>query len=304
MSEQETLSAPNYQDPGAEEVFSGESLRQRTWRRFRKHKLAVAGMVTLGILVIISAFGPFIDPEAPFRIDYQSIRVAPNAEYWMGTDAAGRDVLARLVLGGRVSLSVGLVAVTISTAIGIVLGGLSGYFGGKVDMIIMRITDTVMCFPYLVIVLVLVAVLGPSLFNTMLAIGLLTWPMLARITRGEYLYLREQQFVEADHSLGIKPWRIAFGHLLPNAIGPVIVGATFNMAQAILMEAGLSFLGLGVQLPTPSWGNMLQDAKTLSILEQAPWMWIPPGVMIVLAVLSINFIGDGLRDALDPRSRA
>jgi peptide/nickel transport system permease protein len=304
MSGQNSPVATAGQDSSKDEVFTGETLGQRTWRRFRRHKLAVVGSFTLCILILISAIGPFFSPEAPFKIDYTSIRVAPNSDYWLGTDAAGRNVLARLILGGRVSLSVGLVAVTISTGIGIILGGLSGYFGGKVDMIIMRITDTVMCFPYLVIVLVLVSVLGPSLFNTMLAIGLLTWPMLARITRGEYLYLREQQFVEADHSLGIKSWRIAFGHLLPNAIGPVIVGATFNMAQAILMEAGLSFLGLGVQLPIPSWGNMLQDAKTLSILEQAPWMWIPPGIMIVLAVLSINFIGDGLRDALDPRSRA
>ena len=304
MSEQSKPELAVAQGSAQEEVFAGETLRQRTWRRFRRHKLAVVGSVTLAVLILIAAIGPFFAPEAPFKIDYTSIRVAPNSDYPLGTDAAGRNVLARLILGGRVSLSVGLVAVTISTGIGILLGGLAGYFGGKVDMIIMRITDTVMCFPYLVIVLVLVSVLGPSLFNTMLAIGLLTWPMLARITRGEYLSLREQQFVEADRSLGIKSWRIAFGHLLPNAIGPVIVGATFNMAQAILMEAGLSFLGLGVQLPTPSWGNMLQDARTLSILEQAPWMWIPPGIMIVLAVLSINFIGDGLRDALDPRSRA
>ena len=304
MSEQSKPELAVAQGSAQEEVFAGETLRQRTWRRFRRHKLAVVGSVTLAVLILIAAIGPFFAPEAPFKIDYTSIRVAPNSDYPLGTDAAGRNVLARLILGGRVSLSVGLVAVTISTGIGILLGGLAGYFGGKVDMIIMRITDTVMCFPYLVIVLVLVSVLGPSLFNTMLAIGLLTWPMLARITRGEYLSLREQQFVEADRSLGIKSWRIAFGHLLPNAIGPVIVGATFNMAQAILMEAGLSFLGLGVQLPTPSWGNMLQDARTLSILEQAPWMWIPPGIMIVLAVLSINFIGDGLRDALDPRSQA
>lgn len=304
MSEQSKPGLAAGQGSAQEEIFAGETLSQRTWRRFRRHKLAVVGSVTLAVLILVSAIGPFFAPDAPFKIDYTSIRVAPNSDYPLGTDAAGRNVLARLILGGRVSLSVGLVAVTISTGIGIFLGGLAGYFGGKVDMIIMRITDTVMCFPYLVIVLVLVSVLGPSLFNTMLAIGLLTWPMLARITRGEYLSLREQQFVEADHSLGIKSWRIAFGHLLPNAIGPVIVGATFNMAQAILMEAGLSFLGLGVQLPTPSWGNMLQDARTLSILEQAPWMWIPPGMMIVLAVLSINFIGDGLRDALDPRSRA
>jgi peptide/nickel transport system permease protein len=168
-------------------------------------------------------------------------------------------------------------------------------------MIIMRFTDTVMCFPYLIIAMALVTILGPSVKNTIIAIALLNWCSTARITRGEFLRLKEQQFIEADHCLGIKGGKIIFGHILPNALSPIIVNTTFNMANAIMSEAALSFLGLGVSLPIPSWGNMLKDASSLITLKTMPWVWIPPGLMIALTVLSINFIGDGLRDALDPR---
>ena len=283
------------------ELVKGESFGYKALQRFKRHKLAMLGIILLGILILMTLLIPIFISDMAYELNFLEMGQSPSASHLSGTDSIGRDVFARLMIGGRVSLSVGFVSVIISTSIGIILGGLAGYFGGKVDMIIMRFTDTIMCFPYLVIVMTLVAVLGPSLFNTMFAIGVLSWTRIARITRGEFLHLREMQFIEADRSLGIRTPTIIFGHLLPNALSPVIVSATFNMANAILMEAGLSFLGLGVQLPTPSWGNMLQEATTLTILETMPWVWIPAGVLIAVTVLSINFIGDGLRDAMDPK---
>jgi peptide/nickel transport system permease protein len=193
-----------------------------------------------------------------------------------------------------------LVAVAIYTAIGVSLGALSGFYGGWTDSIIMRLADIVLSFPALILIITVVSVLGPSIYNIMLIIGLLGWPPIARIVRGLFLSLREREFVLASRTVGVSNGRIIFRHMLPNALAPVIVAATFGMANAILLEAGLSFLGLGVQPPTPSWGNMLKDAQSLTVLESMPWLWIPPGTMIALAVLSINFIGDGLRDALDP----
>ncbi len=284
-----------------QEDLKGESLWIRAWSRFRRHRLAMFGLMVMAILIFLAVFAPLLSPYSPFKLNLPDRASPPTLKHWLGTDGTGRDTWARVLLGGRVSLSVGLVAVSISSVIGVVLGGLSGYFGGKIDMVIMRVTDTVMCFPTLIIIITLVAVVGPSIYNSMLVIGLLSWPGTGRIVRGQFLYLREQQFVEAARCLGITPFRIIFAHILPSAIGPVVVAATFGMASAILMEAGLSFLGLGVQPPTPSWGNMLRDAQTLTILETMPWMWVPPGVMIIISVLSINFIGDGLRDALDPR---
>ena len=204
-------------------------------------------------------------------------------------------------MGGRTSLSVGLVAVSISTVIGVVLGSVSGYYSGRVDAAIMRFTDMIMCFPPLVIIIVLVAALEPSIYNSMIAIGLLSWPGLARLVRGQFLSLRNKEFVDAATCIGARAGRIIFVHILPNVVGTVLVAATLLMSTAILMEAGLSFLGLGVQQPEPSWGNMLQQAQNFTILQESPWMWIPPGLAIMLTVLSINFIGDGLTDALNPR---
>jgi peptide/nickel transport system permease protein len=186
--------------------------------------------------------------------------------------------------------------------IGTILGALSGYFGGVVDAVIQRLTDAVMCFPSLIIIIAAVAIIGPSIYNVMIVIGLLTWPSICRIVRGQFLSLREREFVEAAQAMGAGNMRIIFRHLLPNAIAPIIVAATFGIASAILTEAGLSFLGLGVQPPTASWGNMINTAQSAAVLQQMPWLWIPAGIMIALAVLSINFIGDGLRDTLDPRA--
>ncbi len=287
---------------GNERAVRGESAWVKARRRFFRHKLAMAGLVILTAMIVLAVFAPLLTQYSPTDINLANMSKPPGNGHLLGTDTTGRDVWARVLFGGRVSLSVGLVAVTISTLIGILVGGLAGYAGGWVDMTLMRFTDMVMTFPSLVIIITVASALGPSIYNTMLVIGILTWTGTARLVRGQFLSLREQQYVVAARSMGVLPREIVLRHLLPNVISSVIVAATFGMASAILQEASLSFLGLGVQLPTPSWGNMLRDAQTLSILEGMPWLWLAPGVMIALAVLSINFIGDGLRDALDPRS--
>jgi len=236
-------------------------------------------------------------------VDLRATREGPSRDHLLGTDEIGRDVLSRVIYGGRVSLSVGLVSVTIYTAIGMLLGALSGYYGGLIDGAIQRLTDTVMFFPSLVVIIAAVAILGPSLYNVMIVIGLLTWPGICRLVRAQFLSLRQREFVEAARSLGGRDRELIFRHILPNTLAPVIVAATFGVAAAILTEAGLSFLGLGVQPPTPSWGNLINTAQSVAVLQQMPWLWIPAGLLIALSVLSINFIGDGLRDALDPRLR-
>jgi peptide/nickel transport system permease protein len=276
--------------------------RKRTgvWQRFRRHRVAMVGLIILALLGFCAVFAPVIAHNDPYRTTLSAIRKPPSAAHWLGGDSSGRDVFARLIYAGRVSLSVGLVAVGIYTMIGLLLGALAGYYGGWVDSIIMRFADIVLSFPSLIIIITVVSILGPSIYNVMLVIGLLGWPSMARILRGLFLSLRERDFIIASRTVGAPNSRIIFKHLLPNALAPVIVAATFGIAQAILLEAGLSFLGLGVQPPTASWGNMLTDAQSLTVLESMPWLWIPPGIMIALAVLSINFIGDGLRDALDP----
>jgi peptide/nickel transport system permease protein len=278
------------------------ALRRRAgvWQRFRRHRVALVGAVILLVLALGAVAAPLIAASDPYRVDISAYRKGPAADHLLGTDSSGRDVLSRLLYAGRVSLSVGLVAVTIYTLIGVILGAFSGFYGGWVDNCIMRLADIVLSFPALILIITVVSVLGPSIYNIMLVIGLLGWPPIARIVRGLFLSLREREFILASRTIGVPNGRIIFRHMLPNALAPVIVAATFGMANAILLEAGLSFLGLGVQPPTPSWGNMLTDAQSLTVLESMPWLWIPPGAMIALAVLSINFIGDGLRDALDP----
>jgi peptide/nickel transport system permease protein len=288
--------------PGLELKVKGESLWIKARKRFFRHKLAMAGLVVLSTLILMAVLAPAIERYSPIELNLDAMSNAPSGAHWLGTDTTGRDVWSRIVHAGRVSLSVGLVAVSISTLIGVVIGSLSGYAGGTVDLLLMRFTDMVMTFPSLVMIITVASVLGPSIYNTMIVIGILTWPGIARLVRGQFLSFREQQFVLAARSIGVPPIQIMFRHLFPNVISSVTVAATFGMANAILQEASLSFLGLGVQAPTPSWGNMLRDAQTLSILEGMPWLWLAPGIMIALAVLSINFIGDGLRDALDPRS--
>lgn len=224
-----------------------------------------------------------------------------NKTYLLGTDKIGRDMFTRIVHGSRISLSVGIVAVSIRVFIGIILGSISGFYGGKIDTLIMRFAEMVMCFPFLLIAISLVVILGPSIYNVMLVLGLLGWPGIARIVRAQILSLKEQEFMEATEALGIRDSRKIFKHLLPNVMSSVIVFATMGMAGAILTEAALSFLGLGVQPPRPSWGNMIQAARSLYALENQWWLWIPPGLSIFITVISFNLLGDGLRDALDPK---
>jgi peptide/nickel transport system permease protein len=270
-------------------------------RRFLRHRLATIGLVILAILVLMCVFAPLISQFGPNDIDLRARNQAPDLGHWLGTDGTGRDIFARILYGGRISLSVGVVAVSIAASIGILVGCIAGYFGGKIDLVLTGLIDMVLTFPRLVIIIAFVAVVGPSIFNTMLVIGLLSWPSIARLTRGEILALRSREFVLAARSLGTPRWVIILEHLLPNVLSPILVAITLDVATVILLEASLSFLGLGVQPPTASWGGMLRDARTLSILETQPWIWIPPGGMIAIAVLSINSIGDGLRDALDPQ---
>ncbi len=284
----------------AEPELEAAGRSSRFPRRFRRHKVALASVGVIALLVAAAILAP-LALQDPYKVDLYSVAQPPSSDHWLGTDETGRDVLSRLVYGARVSLSVGLVAVFIYTAIGLVLGSAAGYAGGWVDNVLMRATDVVMCFPTLIIIITVVSFVGPSIYNVMAIIGLLGWPQTARLIRGQMLSLREREYVEAARALGAPDAFIVLRHMLPNGIYPIVVSSTFGVATAILTEAGLSFLGLGVQPPTASWGNMLNAAQSVTVLESRPWLWLPPGLAIVLAVLCINFVGDGLRDALDPR---
>ncbi|MCX7841241.1 MAG: ABC transporter permease [Anaerolineae bacterium] len=279
----------------------GDSIARRVVRRFLRHRPAVFGLGVLMLLVIVAIIAPVVAGQDPYHQDYSAIKKPPSAMHWLGTDTVGRDVWARLVYATRVSLSVGLIAVAIYTIIGTLLGSIAGFYSGIVDTLIMRLTDIVMCFPTLIIIITVVALIGPSLYNIMAVIGLISWPSICRLVRGQFLSLREFEFITAARCLGVPNHRIILRHLLPNCIGPITVAVTFGIASAILTEASLSFLGLGVPPPEPSWGQMLTDAQKLSILAEMPWLWVPPGLMIALTVLCVNFVGDGLRDAFDPR---
>jgi len=278
-----------------------QTFRRLAWRRFLRHRLALAGAVIVVLIVLMALFAPWLAPHEPNHVDIMLAREGPSSGHLLGSDVVGRDVLSRLIYGSRVSLSVGLGAVGIYVLIGLILGCVAGYFGGWVDMLISRLVDAVLSFPVLMLILVIVGMLGPSLFNIILALGFLGWPEVARIVRGQTLAVREELYVMSSEAAGARSSRIILKDVLPNIMSPVIVNATFGVARAILIEAGLSFLGMGVQPPTASWGNMLNDAQSLSILETMPWMWVPPGLMIFVATISINFVGDGLRDALDPK---
>lgn len=280
---------------------AGESLWGIAWRRFRRNRRATGALAVLALLAALSLLAPVIAPYERDRTDVLAIEEPPSAAHWLGTDDLGRDILTRLLYGGRMSMGVGLVSVTLSIGIGTTLGAVAGYYGGRVDSLIMRATDMVLVFPFFPLALTINAALGPSIWNTMIVIGLLSWPGVARLVRGEFLSLRSREFVQAAHALGARDGRIIFRHMLPNALAPLLVAATLGVAGAILGEAGLSFLGLGVPQPVPSWGNMLSGALSLKVLLYQPWLWVPPGALIFVAVLAINFVGDGLRDALDPR---
>jgi peptide/nickel transport system permease protein len=270
-------------------------------RRFLRHKLAVVGLVILTVLVLTAVFAPQIAPYDPNKFDAVSMVDTPTREHLLGLDQVGRDVLSRVIYASRISLSVGVVAVGIYVIIGTVLGSLAGYYGGWVDIVLTRIADMFLSFPQIMLILVIVSMIGPSIWNIMVVLGLLGWPPIFRIVRGQFLTLRELDFVQAGRGMGAKDSRLIFRHILPNSMGPILVAATFGTATAILTEAALSYLGLGVQPPAASWGNLLIQAQSTTVIEKQPWLWVPPGMLIFISVLAINFVGDGLRDALDPR---
>lgn len=279
------------------------SQTKKIWRRFCRNKLAVLGLVIMLFFVLVSTFAPFLTDFDPNRSNLRQRNLPPSREHLFGTDDMGRDILARTLYGGRISLSVGLVSVGISLSIGVVLGAIAGFSGGVVDTVIMRIADVFYSFPFMILAITISSIFGPSIYNTMMILGILSWPSSARLLRAEFLKLKNTDFALAAGAVGASSVRIMFRHILPNAISPLLVSATLGVASAILSEAGLSFLGLGVPPPAPSWGNMLNRARPLHILATMPWMWLPPGIAIFVIVLSINFVGDGLRDAFDPRKQ-
>lgn len=295
---------PEAPEAGAEGLEFGatqETYLHMVVRRFLKHKLAIAGLAVVLLLIICAVFAPVIAPHDPYEIT-NTFNGQPSAEHLLGTDRVGRDVLSRLIYGARVSLMVGFLTVAISVVIGSILGLVSGYFGGTVDMTVMRVCDVFMSFPQLMLILVVVSIVGPNTRNITLVLGLLGWPQVTRLVRGNVLTIKQSDYMRACTALGFRVPRKLFRHILPNTLAPILVNATFGIASNILMEAGLSFLGLGVQPPIASWGNMLTDAQSLTILTSQPWLWVPPGLMIMLSVLAVNFVGDGLRDAIDPKS--
>lgn len=269
--------------------------------RFKRHKLALFGLAVVIIFSIAAILAPIVSLKDPYFVDLDAIRQAPSANHILGTDSAGRDMWARMVYGARISMSVGLIANSISVTIGTLLGMISGYVGGRTDNLLMRFTELVMTFPTFFAIIMMVALLGPNIRNVMVVIGVTSWPGLARLVRGQVLSLREQAFIEAAHCIGVPNRRVLVVHILPNILPYVLVAATLGMAGAILTESGLSFLGLGVQIPLASWGSMLFSAQSLTVLTNYPWLWLPPGIAISMAVLCMNFVGDGLRDAFDPR---
>jgi len=282
-------------------AYEHQSLAKAAGRRFLRHRLAVIGLVLLAFVVLLAVFADVISSK-PFFTDVKAVSQPPSALHLLGTDRSGRDVWARVVHGARTSLVVGIGAVAIYVTIGTLLGGLAGLRGGRVDFFIMRIVDTLMSIPTLLLVIVFVAAVGPSLASVVAVIGLLGWPGACRLVRGQLLSLREAEFVLAARVIGVSSSQILIRHMIPNLISSLAVLATFGVASAIILEAGLSFLGLGVKVPIPSWGEMINAAQSPSVLIDTPWLWVAPGIAIALTVLSVNFIGDGLRDALNPRA--
>ena len=264
-----------------------------------RHLMFTLGLGIVLVMTLAALFAPLIAPYDPTQEHGHAVLMPPCAEFWLGTDRLGRDVFSRLLYGGQASLWVGFVAVGISVSIGTVLGLISGYFRGWVDEIIMRGVDVMLCFPSFFLILAVIAFLEPSLANIMVVIGLTSWMGVARLVRAETLSLREREFVAAARLAGCSTARRLFGHILPNALAPILITATLGVAGAILVESSLSFLGLGMSPPTPTWGNMLQDGK--NVLECAPWLSLYPGLAILITVLGYNLLGESLRDWLDPR---
>ena len=272
-----------------------------SWVRLWRNRLAISGLALVLGLFAVALLARWLAPYDPDFIDLKQVLMPPSPAHLLGTDTLGRDVLSRIIFGARVSLLVGFVAVGIATLIGVLVGALAGYYGGVLDQILMRLVDLMLCFPTIFLILAVIAVLGPSIWNIMAVIGLTSWMGVARLVRAEFLSLREREFVVAARALGASDARLIWRHLLPNALTPVMVSATLGVAGAILVESSLSFLGLGVQPPTPSWGNMLTMGK--DNIEIAWWLSVFPGLAILVTVMSYNLLGEGIREAIDPRLR-
>jgi peptide/nickel transport system permease protein len=280
-----------------------ESPRRRALRRFLRHRLALVGLFAIGVIVFLAIIG---SEEAALR---QNLKLGFGNQppgklpgYLLGTDALGRDVLARTLVGGRISILVALVSVGIAAVIGTTIGVISGYLGGRIDLVLMRFVDIVLSFPVILLLIVVAYVIGPGLVTMMVMIGAVTWARGARILRGQVLALRETAFIEAARVIGVSTPRMIWTHILPNIVAPLVVYATFMVATVVVFEASLTYLGLGVQPPTPSWGNLVQQTRVVTVLERYPWQWAPAAGFIVVMVLAVNFVGDGLRDAFDRRA--
>lgn len=279
-----------------------ESYIKAVARGFRAHKVGMISLVIVCVMIVIALLAPVIAPYDPVEIGTE-FGSPPSQAHILGTDLVGRDVLSRVLYGMRISLLVAFLATFIATSIGIVLGLVSGYFGGWIDMVIMRFTDMIMSFPYMLLILVASAIFEPGMWSIIIILGLVEWPGVARLVRGNVLNVREQNFVKGSELAGMSKRYILFSDILPNVIAPILIFATNVLGLSILTEAALSFLGLGVQPPTASLGNMVNDAQSLTVLRSQGWMWLPPGLVIIVLAVSINFIGDALRDALDATSR-
>ena len=281
--------------PAAAERRSGN----RAWRKFRSNRAALVGFGFVGFFVLLAVLAPILPIASPTATDWGAVRKVPSAAHWLGTDEIGRDILSRMIWGARASLMAGVLSVGIAVCLGVPLGILAGYFGGWLDMIISRVTEAFLAMPFLITAIALAAFLGPSLTNAMIAIGISAMPIFIRLTRGQTLAVKTEDYVEGARSIGLRNSSIVLRYVLPNVFSPILVQATLTVAAAIIAEASLSFLGLGQQPPAPSWGSMLNVAK--DFLSQAPWMAIWPGTAIFLVVMGFNLLGDGLRDSLDPR---
>lgn len=285
------------------EERTAPSLGARVRTAFVETPLALISVAVIVIVLALALGAPLVgryDPTESVLTDFEK---PPSAQHWLGTDSAGRDVWSRLVWGARNSLFIGILAVTIATTIGTIVGALSGFYRGVLDAALMRITDGFLAFPSIVLILMLASVLGPSIINVVLVLGVLSWTGTARLVRGQFLSLREQDWVLAARAVGVSNGRLIFRHILPHVLSQVIVAATFGCAGAVLAEASLSYLGLGVRTPTPSWGSMLAGAQSIHVLQALPWTWLAPGVTLTLVILSVNYVGDTLRRALDPHGQ-
>ncbi len=278
-----------------------ESPMRRALRRLLRRKGAIFGLVVIALFVLVAVFAPLISPYDPAAQSWTLVRKPPSWPHWLGTDDVGRDILSRIIFGARASLLAGVISVCIAVSIGVPLGLMAGYLGGLVDGVLSRLTDAMLAIPYLILAIALAAFLGPSLGNAMIAIGITATPVFVRLTRGQVLAVKVEDYIEAARAVGNPPWRIALVHILPNILPALLVQGTLAIAAAIIAEASLSFLGLGQQPPEPSWGSMLNSAQRF--LANAPWMAVWPGLAIFLTVVSFNLLGDGLRDALDPKER-